>query len=65
MMIKPTLEELNATDDLALLNNNEEPAKISSMDQDHRTYIMIYNRAFDTDAKWKAIQKRMMALKLS
>lgn len=65
MMIKPTMEELNATDDLALLNNNELPWKIRDMKEDHRTYIMIYNRAFETDAKWSAIQKRMQALKLS
>ena len=64
-MVKPTLEELNATDDLALLNNNEMPSKIRNMQEDHRTYVMIYDRAFDTDAKRKAIQQRMQALRMS
>lgn len=41
------------------------PPKIQDMSEDHWTYITIYQRAYNTDAKWKAIQQRQMALKMS
>lgn len=62
MMVKPTIEELRALSDLELLNRNEMPAKITNPDEDHRTYIAIYDRALDTDAKFKAMQARRLAM---
>ena len=61
----PSLEELNAMSDLELLNNNEEPKPIENLQEDHRTYIIIYQRAKDTEAKFRAIQKRMEAIRMS
>jgi hypothetical protein len=65
MMVKPTNEEQKATEHLQLLNRNEMPPKINNLNEDHWTYITIYNRAFDTDAKWKAISRRMIAMQES
>lgn len=64
-MIRPTQEELNAYDDLELINNNESPWKIEDINEDHRTYIMIYDRALPTKAKRDAILKRRQAIKVS
>lgn len=58
-------EERKALDHIALLNKNEMPPKITDISEDHRTYIVIYDRAFNTDAKWKAIQRRRLALDMS
>ncbi len=65
MMVKPTLEEIRAVEDLEDLNNNEDVWPIEDLNEDHRTYIIIYDRAFDTDAKWRAISKRRMAIEMS
>jgi len=65
MIVEPTNEELQATEDLYFINDNEEPQPIKDMNEDHWTYIMIYNRALDTKAKRDAINKRKMALKMS
>lgn len=58
-------EERNAKEHLALLNNNEMPPKISNLDEDHWAYIVIYDRALNTDAKWKAIERRKLAMQMS
>lgn len=65
MMIKPTIEELKATNDLQLLNRNKSVWKIKNLNEDHWTYIIIYDRAYDTDAKREAINKRMLAMEMS
>lgn len=58
-------EERKALSHIALLNKNEMPPKITNLDEDHRTYITIYDRAFNTDAKWKAIERRKLAMEMS
>jgi hypothetical protein len=64
-IIPPSQEEQQAYLDLELLNRNEMPSKITDMAEDHWTYVVIYQRALDTDAKWKAIQARLMAAKMA
>ena len=51
--------------DLELLNNNEEVWKIVDMWENHKIYIMVYEKAIDTPAKVKAIAARKRALVLS
>ena len=60
-MVKPTKEENQATLDLQLLNDNEDVWPILDMNEDHWTFITIYQRALNTPAKWKAIQRRLLA----
>ena len=64
-MVSMPEEERKARSYLALLNKNEMPPKITDLDEDHRTYIAIYDRAYNTDAKWKAIQQRQLAMDMS
>ena len=61
----PSLEELNAMGDIALLNEDEEPKPIKDLNEDHWTYIIIYQRAKDTNAKFNAINKRLEAIRMS
>jgi len=56
-----TYDEMNAKLDVELLNRNEAPSKIE-MWQDHETYIVYYEQAYNTDAKAKAIAMRRMAM---
>jgi hypothetical protein len=65
MMVKPTIEEMKAKDDLDFLNKNEDIGEIKDLNEDHWVYINIYERAFDTDAKYDAINRRMIALQMS
>lgn len=58
----PSIEELRAMWDVELLNNNEEPKEIKDLNEDHWTYIIIYQRAVDTEAKFNAIEKRKQAI---
>lgn len=59
------LEYDKAMADLELLNRNEDVAKITDMNENHRIYIQVYQQALDTKAKAKAIMKRKQALILS
>ena len=52
-------EEMQARLDLELLNRNELPAPITDPNEDHATYISIYQEAHDTPAKRKAIAARV------
>ena len=65
IMVPPSIEEMKAMEDIELLNMNEEVWDIDDMDEDHLTYIYIYKRALDTDAKRKAISARQKAYILS
>lgn len=59
--IDPSNDEMEAWDDVQLINNNEvPPISDDAMMQDHWTYILIYQKAKDTPAKNKAIQNRKM-----
>lgn len=51
--------------DIELLNENEDVADITDMNEDHSIYIQIYQKALDTKAKERAIAKRKQALLLS
>jgi len=56
---------MNAKLYLELLDRNEMPPEIDDMDEDHMAYIVIYQQALNTDAKFKAIEARRKALQLS
>ncbi len=58
-------EEIQAREDLELINRNEMPKKCENPQEDHRTYVVIYQSAINTDAKWKAIEQRMQLYMLS
>lgn len=60
-----TTEELKAMDWLELINRNESVPPITDLNEDHHCYISIYQRAKDTDSKYRAITDRQNALKLS
>ena len=51
--------------DLELLNNDEDVAEITDMNENHQIYIQVYQQALDTKAKQRAIMKRKQALILS
>ena len=51
--------------DLELLNNDEDVAEITDMNENHKIYIQVYQQALDTKAKARAIMKRKQALILS
>ena len=55
-----TPAELDAKEQVILLNNNI-PVKIWSMDEDHYTYLTIYQSALNTPATKAAIEMRKMA----
>lgn len=51
-------EEMQALMDIELINNNEDPVECQDLNEDHMTYIVMYQSALDTDAKIRAIEKR-------
>lgn len=57
---RKTEDELKAMDEVAMLNIDMMPKSIE-WDEDQLTYLMIYERAIDTPAKAKAMQKRETA----
>jgi len=61
-----TVDEVKAKEEVHLLNENElrEPL-IWSLEEDHLSYIIIYQQALNTNAKWTAIQARREAYKQS
>lgn len=64
------LEEAQAKMDLELINNNIEEAEdllVNNIDinEDHMTYIVIYNKAIDNEIKRKAIEARKRAYVIS
>ena len=61
VLVPPSPEETNARLDVNLLNEDETPWPIENMNEDHMTYIVIYSRAIDTEAKRKAIEARTRA----
>lgn len=58
-------EEIQAREDLELINRNEMPKQCQNPQEDHWTYVVIYQSAVNTDAKWKAIEQRMQLYMLS
>lgn len=63
--VDPTAEEIQAREDLELINRNEDPKPCTNPEEDHRTYVVIYNSAQDTPAKRKALDQRMKLYMLS
>ena len=59
-----TEAELDAKEQVILLNNNI-PVEIGSMDEDHYTYLTIYQSALNTPATRSAIQMRRQAYIIS
>lgn len=58
-------EEVQAREDLELINRNEMPKPCENPQEDHWTYVVIYQSAVNTDAKWKAIEDRMKLYMIS
>lgn len=58
-------EEVQAREDLELINRNEAPKQCENPQEDHRTYVVIYQSAIDTPAKRKAIEDRMRLYMMS
>lgn len=54
-----------ATMDLELLNNDEDPWEITNMQENHEIYIQVYQQALDTPAKKRAIEARKLARLIS
>jgi hypothetical protein len=61
MMVPEKPEEVEASQQLLLLNRNIELEPITDMSEDHDAYIAMYKQALDTPAKTKAIEARRMA----
>lgn len=59
-MVPQTPEEMDAMQQVELLNRDM-PVEIWSLDEDHMTYLVIYQRAYNTDAKMMAIEMRKQA----
>ncbi len=62
IMCPPSVEELEAKQWATLIDQDETPPKIQDMNEDHLTYIIIYQWCEDTNAKWEAISKRKQAI---
>lgn len=58
-------EEIQAREDLELINRNEAPKQCTNPQEDHWTFVVIYQSAIDTDAKWRAIEDRMKLYMIS
>lgn len=63
--IDMSVEELQAREDLELINRNEMPKQCENPNEDHWTYVVIYQSAIDTPAKRKAIEQRMRLYMMS
>lgn len=57
--ISPSYEELQALQDIELINRDKVP-EVLDFNEDHMTYIVLYQRALNTSAKRKAIEARKM-----
>ena len=63
--VPESMEEMQAKVDLEFINRDEKPEDIKTLQEDHLTYIQVYQRAKDTPAKLNAITKRKSALLLT
>lgn len=59
-----TTDEMQAKEDVMFLNRNL-PINVQDMNEDHYTYLVIYQSALDTPAKQAAIAARQQAYILS
>ena len=60
--VPESMEEMQAKNDLEFINRNEKPEDIQTLQEDHLTYLQIYERAKDTPAKLQAITRRRNAM---
>lgn len=60
--VPESMEEMQAKSDLEFINRNEKPEDIQTLQEDHLTYLQIYERAKDTPAKLQAITRRRNAM---
>lgn len=60
--VPESMEEMQAKVDLEFINRDEKPDDIKTLNEDHLTYLQVYQRAKDTPAKLNAITKRKNAL---
>jgi len=60
-----SIEEVQAREDLELINRNEMPKQCENPNEDHWTYVVIYQSAIDTPAKRRAIEQRMRLYMMS
>lgn len=65
VLFPASVEEMTAKLDLELLNRDMEVSEIEDLTEDHMTYIVVYGKAMDTNARNDAIQARMQAMILS
>jgi len=65
VLFPASIEEMKAKLDLELLNRNMDVWEIEQLEEDHMSYIVIYWKAMDTDARDSAIRDRMDAMILS
>lgn len=63
--IDMSIEEVQAREDLELINRNEMPKQCENPNEDHWTYVVIYQSAMDTPAKRRAIEQRMRLYMMS
>jgi hypothetical protein len=64
-MIPETVEEINARQDVELINWGEDIKPITNINEDHRTYLVIYDKAVDNEHKFRAVEARKQAMVLS
>lgn len=50
---------MQALEDVELLNIDEDPKPCENLNEDHWSYIVIYQNANNTDAKYRAINARI------
>lgn len=60
--VPESMEEMQAKQDLEFINRDEKPEDIKTLQEDHLTYIQIYQRAKDTPMKFDSLTKRKNAL---
>jgi len=65
VLFPASAEEAQAKLDLELLNRDMDVWEIDNLQEDHLTYLVVYQKAMDTEAKRKAISDRQQAYTLS
>lgn len=63
LYVPPSMEEIRAMDDVELINRDILP-ELPQPNEDLMTYLVVYQRAIPTKAKWQSIEavKRMYSL---
>jgi hypothetical protein len=56
--IEPSKEEIRAMEDIELINNGEDANKCEDLNEDHWTYIVLYQNAIPNEYRARAIEVR-------